>query len=62
MTVKELREQIETYREGLKKAEGHLLISSANGPAMGILIAMVQTLERQEARLEALERMAAGGK
>lgn len=62
MIAKELRAQVEAYREGLKKAEGHLLISSANGPTMGMLIAIVQALEQQEARLDALERQVADKK
>ncbi len=57
MTVEELKQKVESYREGLKTRTGKLTKFSDTGPVgMGVIDAVVRVLEAQEKRIEALER------
>lgn len=59
MTIYDLKQNIEKYRDRLKKSDGSVVLSGETGPAsMGLIDSIVAVLEEQERRIQRLE---AGG-
>jgi len=57
MTVRELKELVEAYSEGLKGKHGKITTLSETGPVgIGIIDSIVRVLEAQENRIDELER------
>jgi len=59
MEIDELKSQVEKYREKLKEKKGHVCTFGKNGPVGMVLIdALVEVLEAQQQRIEAIEKKA----
>lgn len=57
MTVQELKNKVESYREAIKKESGKVMVASEAGPVgLGVIDAVVRVLETHEKRIEELER------
>jgi hypothetical protein len=57
MTVQELKNTIESYRQDLKKKSRSIVAFSETGPVgMSIIDSIVRVLEAQQKRIEELER------
>ena len=57
MTVDELKAKVEAHREHLKRTAGQIIKTSADGPiGIGIIDAIVATMEALEQRVQEIER------
>jgi len=57
MTVDELKAKVESYRQNLKGKSGKVIFSGAGGPVgIGIIDAIVATMEALEQRIQEIER------
>jgi hypothetical protein len=59
MTIEELKTATEKYRSDLVKKSGSGVLFSETGPAnMGLIDAIIKTIEAQEQRIKVLEAFA----
>jgi len=63
MDIQELKSEVDRYRDKLKEKKGHVCTWGKNGPVgMQLIDVLVETLEAQQKRIEALEKNAASQK
>jgi hypothetical protein len=63
MDIQELKSEVDKYRDKLKEKKGHVCTWGKNGPVgMRLIDVLVETLEAQQKRIEALEKNAASQK
>ena len=63
MDIQELKSEVDRYRDKLKEKKGHVCTWGQNGPVgMQLIDVLVETLEAQQKRIEALEKNAASQK
>jgi hypothetical protein len=57
MTLDELKAKVEDHRESLKGKSGHMVYFSETGPVgIGLIDAIVATMEAQQRRIEEIEK------